>query len=1501
MAIQIDNDHDMSEPAFPGPLDISSFPATSPVQQGGSPAESSIHVQLRELEEKATRTLSIALHLARTNEDKEAADSAFQEADKQLALVNRVKARAVHLNTGHIKKALPPPTPEELKHFRELAAKRAAPRATTTNASEAKQGQSMGASSSAAAPDSSSRSVDISANNVRIELNGGESTPSPAAESSNSADLLRVIEGLAEDDTLRLQLKQRLLESKQPATIEPPKARMLKQVPELTDAALKDIVSLLAHADLIEESCAARGYVSAQDYVSNFHLSAVRHQFLCRFLRNLVISPSTTVADVKKAIISHLCSSAAGRALLVSNARQKLVMKAEEDVAQFAERYERVLKMVGVDINSYAAKDDFIKALRPPLLFAKLRERIYAADNDVERDFASVVRMAVRLSAVLGAEEPSLEALVRDKPKGNPRKVYLGPPREKSDHTSSNSQPASPTTSGDSSTTSSERDHAASPAKPRSAKTCSHCHKRGHEESACWIKNPALREQASSKAERRKRQREEKSPTATAGETTASLHVLTTIAHPSLFSSDVIRQGVDEDKQGVPQPKSASEVNASPDGDDDLPLLATVQLNDKSVEVYCDTGASHGFITANFANKHRLHYHKTVLWVVMPDQQKFRALGVTDPVLIQHGLHMALVRFVVVKHLAHAEAYLSKRQLIALKMIVLNLGPPAAAIDESKVTPTANTLVQEESIREDEDAPTPVHPDDEQRVMQFREELQPLLDANARITGFAVAPEVKLNLMDETPKFVHQYPLPEQHKPAVREQVAKWLAKGKIQRVQASPWNLPLTTAIKRDENGNQVGVRVCLDPRTINARLVSDSWTIPNIQQICDSFSGMAYFTEIDLEDAFLQLKIRDCDQQTLSFTFEGQQYSFVGAPYGLRVMSEVFQRTISGLFTDLGYVRVYIDNLIVASRTWEEHCVHVRTVLERLNKLNLKVSQKKLKLGRRSIRLLGREISREGVRPDPSKVEKIMKWPFPADHKALQSFLGVVNFLRPHIRDLPELQAALNAARDSQAAYERQVATNKEAMLRSFELLKEAISKLPLCRFPDFNRTFFLACDASRIGIGAVLYQPSDRQLSQGDNSVTADNIVRIVSRSLHKYEKNYAVYKLETLALVYALREFRLYLLGKRFHVLTDHRALTFILNLDKNMTQPINSTLSGWAAELLEYEFDVTHVPGYRNLLPDHLSRIYARTSAWGVDNLLAKPTAKKAPKKTEDVEAVPPCTEENELPGPPPILSVLTVSDNKDDTTSKTELMRSLGKSIPAESERRAIVERVHAEGHYGVRTVVEKIYNHYNYWWPTLKRDTQELLKVCSTCQRFDVVKRGYHPMRSPDVALPHEWCQCDLIHMPTSVNGYQYILTIIDLFTSYLLTRPLKTATAAEVAMNLYQVWADWGPPRILQSDSGSEFVNEVLLEMAKVSGVELRVSTPHYKHSTGSVERVNRTIGTSLRKMLAGAIATWDAALPLVTHYYNTTVRSLTNTSPYALMFCRASTPFGRERDRD
>lgn len=1294
--------------------------------------------------------------------------------------------------------------------------------------------------------------------------------------------------------------------------------KTIKNLPKLPDTVAKNLTALdlIAHLDSLEYALAVENLSdNVAALKSNLIASAANCRPLCRHV--LSISSNLSMDAFRSKVLEFL-----GPAITKQNLVQQLKelrQGSAESIANYADNFLTVIRALGSREADADVQARFLDGLHREATRSAVRTHLALAATmpaEIRRDVVTIeelkrlcmaVESGVSTASAVSATSNSSSSVSSSAKKklgsgvGTPGTEPMWCYHHHSDsHRTSecrslgkrgrdDRQPArdnpgplgsSVAVSSNSSTSASNSSSVDPAGNPVRERRCFHCNQVGHLRNSCPVRQNGKRPRGTD-------------------EPMLNMSVTTMAPHPALFAASVVQ---DQTSQG------SSDADTIELADDLITHVFLEDHGDSPVRSFLDTGASCSFIVRDLCYALKIHFRVDPKVITTEsgsfEKAKFTSIGVTEPVLVRCGLHMKMIRFIVCEHLQRAPIYLGRPDLLHLKLITVTL--PAPIIETMNLEKPKFHLMEYEV--EQIDLMEDVRDEDRERHDTFLQRMEPLLAVNDKITGFAVAPEVTIDMHERVPKKITQYPIPHAHKEAVNNQVVKWLQRGKI-RETVSNYNLPLTTADKHDSLGNVVGVRVCLDPRSINKNIIGDNFLIPHIRDIHESFVGCKYFGEIDLEDAFLQLKLCERDQKMLCFTWRGKQYSFVGAPYGVKIMSNVFQRTMSALFADLPFVRIYIDNICFGSRSWEEHEKHVELVLRRLNELNLKLSRKKMKIGRRSIRLLGREISEDGIRPDPVKVAKVMSWPFPSDCKSLQSFMGVVNYLGPHIRFLADIAAPLNKARDSQEAYDRQVALDKASMTSAFEQLKEAIAHLPLIRYPDFDRPFHVATDASVVGVGAVLYQPSPDQESVGDSSITSDNIVAIYSHSLKSSERNYHPYKLELLAVVKALKEFHCFLHGHSFVLHTDHRALVHVL--DNSKTGPIRQTEAGWVQDVLSYNFVVEHVPGLMNLLPDHLSRMYSRTDAWGVDNVLASQRKKiidlqnrmkdRALSHGQEVGDAPARSGEefkqrftasssNAAESAAATPQIFLAPMDATDTSTRDELMRTLGKTIPPESERVGIIRSAHSKGHLGVKSVVERIYNHDKLWWPAMRRDVETELAKCSMCQKHNAHKRGYHPPHSPDVALPGDWWQMDLIHMQTSLNGFSYILVIVDLFTSYALTRALRTASAEEVASQLYQVMADWGPPKIIQSDDGTEFVNKVVQQLCEASGTTLKVSTPYYKHSTGSVERLNQTIEASLKKMLGGAIATWDTMLPVVTFFYNTAVRRLTGSSPYSLMFTRA-----------
>ena len=438
-----------------------------------------------------------------------------------------------------------------------------------------------------------------------------------------------------------------------------------------------------------------------------------------------------------------------------------------------------------------------------------------------------------------------------------------------------------------------------------------------------------------------------------------------------------------------------------------------------------------------------------------------------------------------------------------------------------------------------------------------------------------VAPE------DREKVFRKQYPIAQSLVTRIDEVIQRWAKEGKIKHAPTGcRYNSPLLAVPKKDDQGRMTGVRVCVDVRLLNKYLVEDDkFPLPHIPDMLASFAGGKLFGEYDLSEAYFQFRLHADSQQYTAFTWQRQQYVFVGCPFGIKHIPSLFQRFICNLFRDMPFVFPYIDNLGFASSSWEEHYEHAARIMERLNSVNLRVKPSSINLGNTHMKLLGHVLSEHGVSIDPEKRDMIMQWPRPVAGSELASALGLGAFLRDHVRHYADITAPLERAKK-----EKTIDWNIEQRAHHWDLFKRAFATVPLLRFPDFSKRFVLATDASQTGIGGILYQPDD-----DEDTIKSDNIVAIASKQLDSTQRNYPVYKKELFAVIYCLRKFHSYLWGRKVKVLTDHKPLEHIAN-QKLMTV----ALQQWLDVLLDYDLVIQYRPGIMHVVPDALSRMYAST-------------------------------------------------------------------------------------------------------------------------------------------------------------------------------------------------------------------------------------------------------------------------------------------------------------------
>ncbi len=613
----------------------------------------------------------------------------------------------------------------------------------------------------------------------------------------------------------------------------------------------------------------------------------------------------------------------------------------------------------------------------------------------------------------------------------------------------------------------------------------------------------------------------------------------------------------------------------------------------------------------------------------------------------------------------------------------------------------------------------------------------------------------------------------------------------------------------------------------------------MPLVREILEDLSGAIIYSKIDLKQGFNQLKVKQEDQIKTTFTWKGKQYMFVGAPFGFKNVPSCFQRVIASVFEDLPFVRVYVDDIVIFSTSVQVHAEHVSTVIKRLNKANLRTNAKKCSFAVRSVTLLGYDITPTGYRVSPEKLVAIDNWGYPKTGAQLSKHLGFFNFFREVIPLYSKLSSPLDQLRKVPDLTTVWTPEQQQA----YDKIKQALHSSVILSFPDFTKPFLVGTDASDKGIGAILYQEGP----QGSKLY-----ISFAARSLSSGEKSYGATKRELAAIVFALKKFRYYLYGQHFTVFTDHKALTYLFT-----QHHVNPMLLNWLEQILEFSFDIIHLPGVQNILPDALSRFY-------------------------DADERPSCNT---------VVNQLVVTDASTSVPIES-FDPGYAQEVP-EDLRPSLIERAHLAGHFGSGAIAKMLILD-NKTWKGMRHDIKKHVSKCLSCQRYNIGKHGFHPLKAIHAELPMDHLAIDLKQLPESEGGFNYILVVVDLCTRFVFLRALKTKSAESIAKKLVHLFCEAGFPRIVQRDNGTEFVNQLLREVCAQSKIDHRLIAAYHARANGLAERFVQTISQTILKILNGQLQTWDHHVPAAQLFVNNKVSAIHNSTPFALMFARTLNGF-------
>ena len=649
-------------------------------------------------------------------------------------------------------------------------------------------------------------------------------------------------------------------------------------------------------------------------------------------------------------------------------------------------------------------------------------------------------------------------------------------------------------------------------------------------------------------------------------------------------------------KPGVDRTEGCDEQNEQdvfPDFERGPYLYAPLLIKGRRVLAVLDSGATHSYMSSRTAAGLKISAVATREYAQLANGQKISVEGRTGDLTVTCGDRAEVVNFAILP-LADDVPILIGLDLFPLFGFEISNVPV--------LFPDTNSTLQEELITPEE---LVVYKEEEEELdAKLREELKQVLERNQNLPPSALCnvPEsvVVLETGNNKPSFIKQYPIPRNMLPILETEIQSWIDKRQV--IPSPPntaWNSPLLVVPKKDPSGNIKGWRPCIDPRAINKMLSDDNHPLALKKDIFNSLPGFKIASTLDLEKGFHQFKIRDSDREKTTFTWKGTQWMFNVAPFGLKTLPAIFQRVMQRLLGHLPYVAVYIDDIVVFSRSWKEHLEHMEVVINILTEANLKLQLKKCYFARSSFRLLGHIVTTQGVAPCPEKLKRIRTWKRPSTGLEVMSFMGFINFLSDMVPKMSQLCEPINHLRYHKKISEKDWTLQCE---ESFQAIKKVLKECPFLHFPDFSKEFYVATDASSTGLGAVLYQIVDSKIQY----------VQFTAKSLSPAARKYSATKRELLGIVFALEAFRFYLWGKHFTLFTDHRALTFLFT--QKQTNPM---LNRWMEVLLDFNFSINHRPGMRNVLPDRLSRLYP-TFSWNQEDpsgiILNMPIA---PKENDD--------------------------------------------------------------------------------------------------------------------------------------------------------------------------------------------------------------------------------------------------------------------------------------------
>ena len=793
--------------------------------------------------------------------------------------------------------------------------------------------------------------------------------------------------------------------------------------------------------------------------------------------------------------------------------------------------------------------------------------------------------------------------------------------------------------------------------------------------------------------------------------------------------------------------------------------------------------------------------------------------------------------------------------------------------------------------------------------------------------GKTLLVEIDIDTGDSPPIACRPYTLSLKHHDWVKKEIEILDRAGIIDK-SISAWVSPVVIVPKKSKPGEPPKRRMCVDFRRLNGRLPEvENMTggkgcislvpLPKIDELYARLQGYKIFSTLDLRSGYYHIGLSESAKPKTAFMISGiGKYQFNRVPFGLAQAPAYFQTLIDKVLDNIDFAMGYLDDIIIFSRSEEEHLDHIEQVFKRLEEAGLKLSLEKCSFFKKHIQYLGHLLSEEGIQPLPEKLESIAKMPRPKNQKEVKQFLGLIGYYRKFVPRFADISRVLNKLTRKDEEFKWTPECDK-----CCNMLKDYLQEAPILRYPDPEARYVLYTDASKYAYAGVLTQTVDG----------TDHPIAYVSGLFRGSQLNWAALTKEAYAIYMSVKKLSFYLDSARITVRSDHLPLKKFL--EKNT---MNAKVNNWAVELESQKIDFVFIPGIKNVLADTLSRLIEVDSdvklqeekegeefgyipfeklppaqveiceeVWINEVTQDKVTLKLQDPIQQNIEINLPLTNQKmkELQEQDPKVSHLRKlwlesKLNKTLFTMENNILKRvlmvnglLYKPVVTPSILKdCLIMLAHDEqGHNGFKRTYGSLQT--VYYWKGMKRQIQLHCRRCRTCTRHNITAQEFNKEHFAVPTQPMEFIAMDLIgeFHPASSKGNRYALTAICMLTGFTFCIPLKNKTAEEVVKAyLNHICCVFGPSKKILTDNGTEFKNKMWEDVYKLLRTHHRVTPIYSPQCNSRIEGFHRFLKATVGKQIQKGLE-WDDLVWKATSAYNFFPTESSGISPFFLMFGR------------